>query len=244
MADLLPSTFTVGTTSFPIDRYAQSGSAKRPVVVMLHGVDGMVGESETEIRKLAGQIADDGYVVFVPHYFGAERPGAGMPSLEVLLQRTMTADSFRPQVAAAVKYALAQPVSDAARLGVVGLSLGGGLALWFAESAPRGSVKAVVDFFGYLSDPRAIYTNAKALPPTLVFHNEPDGVVSSKLSVDLLADLKQQGVVHDGDGVRQGTTVPGTAQSPLSSWRPRRYRFARAYAQVARRLREAVASSR
>ena len=36
------------------------GSAKRPVVVIFHGVDGMVGESETEIRKLAAQIADDG----------------------------------------------------------------------------------------------------------------------------------------------------------------------------------------
>jgi dienelactone hydrolase len=125
MADLQSFTFNVASDSYPIDRYAQRGSAKRPVVVIFHGVDGMVGESETEIRKLAAQIADDGYVVFVPHYFGAEHAGAGMPSEEVLLQRTMAVDSFRPRVTAAVKYGLAQPESDAARLGLVGLSLGG-----------------------------------------------------------------------------------------------------------------------
>lgn len=129
MADLQSFVFKVGIDSFPIDRYAQRGSAKRPVVVILHGVDGMVGESETEIRKLAAQIADDGYVVFLPHYFGAEGPGAGMPSEAVLLQRTETVSSLRPRVGAAVKYALAQPESDAGRLGVIGLSLGGGLAL-------------------------------------------------------------------------------------------------------------------
>ena len=83
----------------PRDSDDFSGAELRPVVVILHGVDGMVGESETEIRKLTTQVADDGYVVFVPHYFGAERPGAGMPSEEVLFQRTMTVDSFRPPVA-------------------------------------------------------------------------------------------------------------------------------------------------
>ena len=69
--------------------------------------------------------------------------------------------------------------------------------MWFAESAPKGSVKAVVDFFGHISD-SGIYDSAKALPPTLVFHNEPDGVVSSELSVKLLAKLEEQHVVHDG----------------------------------------------
>lgn len=197
MADLQTSTFNVGTDSYPIDRYALKGSSARPVVVILHGVDGMVGESETEIRKLATQIADAGYAVFVPHYFGAERPGAGMPSDEMLFQRTAAVDSFRPRVAAAVSYALAQPESDAARLGIVGLSLGGGLALGFAESAPKGSIRALVDFFGHISD-RAIYANVKALPPTLVFHNKPDGVVPSQLSVELLDALKQQGIEHDG----------------------------------------------
>ena len=63
--------------------------------------------------------------------------GTGMPSDEVLLQRTMGVNAFRPRVSAAVNYALAQPDADATRLGVVGLSLGGGLALWFAESVPR-----------------------------------------------------------------------------------------------------------
>jgi len=63
----------------PRDSDDFSGAELRPVVVILHGVDGMVGESETEIRKLTTQVADDGYVVFVPHYFGANGRGPACP---------------------------------------------------------------------------------------------------------------------------------------------------------------------
>jgi dienelactone hydrolase len=216
MPDPQPSTFKVNGDSYPIDRYAPPGPGRFPVVVILHGVDGMVSESETEIRKLAVQIANDGFAVFLPHYFGADRPGAGLPSEEVLVQRTLVVNSFRPRVTAAVQHATADPASDAARLGVVGLSLGGGLALWFAETAPRGSVRAVVDFFGYIADP-AIYANVTALPPTLVFHNKADGFVPSQLSVNLLAALERASIVHDGTVY---TTEPPYPQRKDHTFRP------------------------
>ena len=61
------STFDVVTQKYDIERYAaKSGSAKRPVVVVLHGVDGMGGESGTAIGKFAEQIAGEGFLVFVP----------------------------------------------------------------------------------------------------------------------------------------------------------------------------------
>jgi len=202
LTEHLSTTFDVGTDKYKIDRYAaKTGAAKRPVVVILHGVDGMIGESETEIRKLAEQIAGDGYLVFLPHYLVATGDTTPMPSpellVELLVQRTAQVNRYRPRIAAAVDHALKQPDADAMRLGIVGLSLGGGLALWYAETAAAGKVKAVVDFFGHVSDP-SIYGNAGKLPPTLVFHNDDDGVVDPKHSVDLLAALKKKGVTHEG----------------------------------------------
>jgi dienelactone hydrolase len=193
-----PSTILkVGTETCTVDSFAaRTGAAKRPVVVMLHGVDGMVGESASEIYKLAEQIADDGYLVFVPHYLGSGSGTTELPSPDVLAQRTAHVNRYRPCVAAAVDYAVAQPDGDSSRLGLVGLSLGGGLALWYAESAASGKVKALVDFFGHVSDP-AIYSNAAKLPPTLVFHNKGDGIVPVRHSIDVIAALARDGVTHD-----------------------------------------------
>ena len=199
MADLLSSTFPVGADKYTIDRYAsRTGPAKRPVIVILHGVDGMVDESDTEVRRLADQIADDEYVVFVPHYLEPAPGSTTMPPEEVLVQRTLQVNGYRPRVTAAVDYALAQGEVDATRLGLVGLSLGGGLALWYAESAPRRSLKAVVDFFGHIGE-RGIYANAGKLPPTLVFHNAGDGIVGRANSDDLIKELAANRVVHDSE---------------------------------------------
>lgn len=203
MSDLLSSTFPVGTDKYTIDRYAtQSGPATRPVVVMLHGVDGMVGESEKEVRKLAAQIADDGYLVFVPHYLDPAPGSTTMASRDVLVQRTLQASTYRPRVTAAVNYALAQAGADTTRVGIIGLSLGGGPALWYAESAPRGNVKAVVDYFGHIGD-QGIYANAANLPPTLIFHNHDDGIVPRTMSEKLIAAMVAKGVVHDSEIYRE-----------------------------------------
>jgi dienelactone hydrolase len=193
-----PSSFTVGTQKYTIDCYAAvAGPPKRPVVVVLHGVDGMVGESDTEVRKFADEIAGDGYLVFIPHYLGAGGSSGAMPPLDVLIQRTAIVNSYRPVVSAAVDYALAQPDADTSRFGLVGLSLGGGLALWYAESAATGKVRALVDFFGYISD-AGVYANVGKLPPTLVFHNQPDDFVKiDEHSNKLLAELKNSRVTYD-----------------------------------------------
>jgi len=66
------ATFESGSQKYAIDRYANTGGAgKRPVVVLFHGVDGMDGESGTQIHKFAKQIAAEGFLVYTPHYFDA-----------------------------------------------------------------------------------------------------------------------------------------------------------------------------
>lgn len=191
-------TFLCGSQRYTIDRYAASSSVKlRPVVIIVHGVDGLGGTSGTQIAGFAEQIAAEGYIVCVPHYFDVA-DGSDMLSIEELLvRRVPKVATYAMRIAAAVDCALTAPDVDDKRLGLIGFSLGGGLALDYAESAPASKVKAVVDFFGYLSSP-TICLHASRLPPTLVLHHKEDKVVplavSSKLLLDALGKTK---VPHD-----------------------------------------------
>ena len=115
---------------------------------MLRASTAWAASRETEIGKFAKQIAEAGFLVFVPHYFDAE-DGPDNVSLEELVgKRLPRVGQYPPRVTAAMDHVLAQPEGDG-RLGLVGLSLGGGLAVGYAESVP-GRVKALVDFFGFM----------------------------------------------------------------------------------------------
>ena len=94
MVDRATTTFQVGADKFPVSIYTPSGvTGKLPAVVLLHGTDGLEGESGTEIPKLAEQIADAGFVVFVPEYFGSEP--AGLPLEAVYVRRIQSVGSIR-----------------------------------------------------------------------------------------------------------------------------------------------------
>jgi dienelactone hydrolase len=194
---LSPSmTFSVGSETFAIDRYpATPGTAKRPVVLMVHGLDGLSGASGVGIRKFAEQASDSGFLVLVPHYFGAADGPDAAPLPELLAQRLPHDTAYRARIAAAVDRALAESDADTKRLGLVGFSLGGGQVVAYAEAAPAGRVNAIADFFGYV--PPAMVAAADRLPPTLVLHNNADAVVAPSISRDLVASLTTAGVEHD-----------------------------------------------
>ena len=191
------TTFAAGGENFQIERFpAQPTATPRPAVVMLHGVDGMETGSGTRIREFATRLADQGYLVLVPHYFGKADRSETLPWPKLMDRRVKAVKTYVPRVAAAVEYATQQPDAQADTLGLIGFSMGGGLAVAYAESVPAGKVAAVVDYFGYIFDP-ALYQNAGKLPPTLVFHNQNDLVVKVKNSQDLVAALVQHQVPHD-----------------------------------------------
>ena len=187
-------TFSVGSETFAMDRYpATPGTAKRPVVLMVHGLDGLSGASGIGIRKFAEQTSDAGFLVLVPHYFGSD--DTPDPSPDVLAQRLSRNGAYRPRIAAAVDRAVEESDADTDRVGLVGFSLGGGQAVAYAEAASVGHVKAVVDFFGYLEP--TLVAEADRLPPTLVLHNNADLIVAPSISRALVASLEMAGVEHD-----------------------------------------------
>lgn len=198
MIEHLSSKYLSGGVSYTIHRYAEkTGTSRRPVVVVLHGVDGLGTQSGTEIRDLAEQIAGSGFLVMVPHYFDATDGADTRPIAELFDRRVPRLAAYPPRIAAAVDHALNQADADGEHLGLVGLSLGGGLALDYAESAKAGKVKGLVNYFGHIADPK-IFANVGRLPPTLVLHNTADEIVKIEASSQLLlAALTKTTVIHD-----------------------------------------------
>jgi carboxymethylenebutenolidase len=196
MVEQQTSQFEGGQQKYGIDRYAmRAGAAQRPVVVLLHGVDGMGGESGTGIGTFAEQIAAAGFLVYVPHYFDVADGADSLPLEQLFVRRVPRVGIYPARVAAAVDHVLARPEGNG-QLGLVGFSLGGGLAIEYAQSAP-GKVQALVDYFGYIADPRT-YANAGLLPPTLILHNKADAIVKIReSSTPLLEALGRTTVVHD-----------------------------------------------
>ena len=197
MATRTQSTFQVGADKYRVSSYAPAGAPpKGPAVVLLHGTDGLEGESGTEVPKLAEEIADAGFVVFLPEYFGGNEP-AGLPLADLFMLRIQSVNSYAPRVAAAVDHARSDARVDRNRVGLVGLSLGGGLALQYAAGAPVGAVMAVVDFFGYIDSGSNVYRDAQKLPPTLILHSKNDKIVDPGYSLKLRDKLQTHRVVHE-----------------------------------------------
>ena len=197
MAGPATSTFQAGADKYSVVSYAGSGTPpKSPTVVLLHGTDGLEGESGKEIPKLASQIADAGFVVFVPEYFDRNEP-TGLPVEELFARRIQSVGTYAPRVAAAVDHARNDPRVDRARLALVGLSLGGGLALQYAVGAPAGTVDAVVDFFGYIDSGSNVLRDAGKLPPTLIMHCKNDAVVDLSYSEKLRDALQKNRRDHE-----------------------------------------------
>ena len=202
MAMRTTSTFQAGADTYSVSSYAPASvaptgaAAKPPAVVVLHGTDGLDGESGTEVPRLAAQIADAGFIAFLPEYFGRGEP-AGLPIEELFMRRIQSVGAYASRVAAAIDHARADPRVDRDRVGLVGLSLGGGLALQYAAGAPAGTVDAVVDYFGYIDAGSSVYRDAGKLPPTIIFHCEHDQIVAPSYSQKLRDELRATGIAHE-----------------------------------------------
>lgn len=160
-----PAAGGAATDGITVERFDGTGAGRRPVLVLLYGSDGLTNEGryETAARLLAGT----GYTVFLPHYF--EATGDRRASYREI-------DSKFPLWKSAILRSIAglkdQPGIDAGRMGLVGFSLGGALAL--ATSADDRRIKAVVNFFGFLPAELAAATR---VAPTLTLHGDADRIV-------------------------------------------------------------------
>jgi carboxymethylenebutenolidase len=149
---------------------------------MLHGGGG-VGPG---LCRLGEDFARRGYVALVPHYFDQTGTGVAVPA--VIDANFVT---WMGTVRRAVDYARGMPEVDPGRVGLLGWSLGGSLAL---EVAATGSpVAAVVDLWCGME--QSILRGAKRMPPTLLLHGELDRNYPVWMARKLAQDLRKKGFV-------------------------------------------------
>lgn len=175
--------FTSGGVPITVERFdPPGGGGRRPAVMLLHGADGP-GE---RYRFAARQVASAGYPVFMVHYL--DRTGESRASFGSIGQNLPV---WTQTTREAVRYIAAQPGVDPNRIGILGVSLGGGLGILTASAEPR--VRAFVDYFGFV--PSGF--QGGRLPPTLILHGDADRVVPVTNAARLQAILQAQGTRHE-----------------------------------------------
>lgn len=208
-------TFVSGGQSIKVWRYQSPAAGKLPAILLLHGIEGPEGHTNV-YDVLAQRLAAQGYIIHLVHYF--DRTGTRQPELKTIddqfrrhVQGTATVEeqralrvvfhSWMSAIRDAVAYSRKQPGVDGARMGLLGLSLGGFLALSVAAQEDLG-LAAVVELFGGL--PQEVRTEIRRLPPTLVLHGDKDQVVPVREAHalrDLFTTKDLSGTVHIYKGV-------------------------------------------
>jgi dienelactone hydrolase len=201
------NSFASGGKAIAVDTFQPAGSSPLPVLLMLHGADGL--GANTQYRQAAREVASAGYQVHLVHYL--DRTGEKRASFGTLFQNFVP---WMSTVQDALSFAAGHPGAQPGRIGIVGISLGAALGL--AVSSTDRRVKALVNYFGPL--PQGAIATTSRLPPTLVLHGSADPIVPVANAYAVEALLRQQNVpyeikVYPG----QGHGFNGAAQADASA---------------------------
>lgn len=166
-----------------VEQYVGAGSGKRPAIIMLHGSAGVLFPG-LDLRKRARDLAAQGYVTFVIHFFNRTGHVFVRPS-----QVHENLDTWTATIRDGLDYISRQPAVDASRVATMGHSLGGYLALLIAARDPR--VDAVIEASGALDA-----SGIKRMPPTLILHGAMDTTVPVAKAERLEGLLKKLGTPY------------------------------------------------
>lgn len=189
----LPDTFPSGGKSLPLDVFMPAAPGEVPAVLILHGSFGMLPLYRADILSFAEALVEIGIGAAIPHYLDSTGDGPALPMDPGSLARVIDANHLLwRQACLDALTAMAGDVRfDAARLGVLGFSLGGYLALSLAMDPPAAApVRGVADFFGPTDK---LDTNWSRLPPALIFHGDEDPLVNPAESARVVSELKLEG---------------------------------------------------
>jgi carboxymethylenebutenolidase len=152
---------------------AISDTKKYPVVLFLHGNFGLFPPFGEQIQSFAEDFANLGYITAVPQYYldndPDPHPTDTIPKVQILTD--------------AVLALINHPAVDPNRIGLISFSLGAATAMSYISSNPPQQIKALADFFGFITP--EIEAGVANFPPTIIFHNQNDLVVPIQNSQDL-----------------------------------------------------------
>lgn len=169
-----------GSASIQIDQFEPAGD-KHAALLVLHGSG---GAAHYWLDRLAPLVTQAGLALYAPHYF--EKTETQRPTMASILDGRHFA-AWLTALKDALTYIGERPGVDAGRIGVLGISLGGYLAVALGASDPR--IRAVAEISGGVPMGWEERINS-LMPPTLILHGEADDVVPVAEAYKLEALLK------------------------------------------------------
>lgn len=182
------TTYQSGGKTIQIAEAKPSGRGPHPALLLLHGAGGNLSYW---LDRIGGGLAQFGTATFAPHYF--ERTGTLRADAATILDGRHFA-LWLEAARDAITYVAAQPEVDARRIAVLGISLGGYLAMALGVEDSR--LAAVVELSGGMPESWGGRVHA-GMPPTLILHGDADPIVLLSEAHRAAALLKQAGVRHE-----------------------------------------------
>jgi carboxymethylenebutenolidase len=200
-------TYQSGAVSIAVEQREPETSDAHPGMLVLHG---SMGAGSYWMGRFAPTLARLGIAAYAPRYL--QKTG----SLLATSKKILDGKHFPAWLAAvrdAVSYVAERPGIDAQRIGILGFSLGGYLAMALAAEERR--IRAVIELSGGLP-PGWEDQVSTGMAPVLLLHGTNDAVVPVAEAYRAERVLKERGVVCELEvfpGERHWIT--GTAQDRL-----------------------------
>ncbi len=134
--------FPSGEAKVSLEYFRPAAPGKFPAVFLLHGSGGLDPGTAYVFREIGRDLASQGYVVLIPHYFERTGHHAG----EALKDNEFP--SMIESVHDAIEFAVANAPVDSDRIGMIGYSMGAYIALVRSSRDPR--IKAIVAVSAHL----------------------------------------------------------------------------------------------
>lgn len=180
-------TFPSGTKSISVEVSVPTSPGKYPAVLVVYGTDGLsdIHGFGTALGNFAASLAAEGFVAIIPDYFESTGTAPGVDTVWPALNSSQ--DTWVDTLADAASFADGRADVETGKLGIVGFSLGGNLALRLAKlSTANPEALAVVDFFGPISQANGIGGDVDKLPVVQIHHGTDDRVVPPSQSAELV----------------------------------------------------------
>ena len=178
-------TYESGGKTIRLDCFLPDNCTQRlPTVIGLYGFGG----NSSSMGNSSGELADRGFAVYVLHFF--DRTGRVEAEKSAIV---MNFPLWMKTLWDGVSCVEKQSNVDPQRIGLVGFSLGGYLAMCGSSIDPR--IKAVVEFFGGF--PKEMRLFMRRLCPTLILHGENDNIIPVSEAYYLQKLLDDKGIPHE-----------------------------------------------
>ncbi len=182
------ATYRSGETTVRIEQIEPAASDTQPALILLHGSGGAVGYWAA---RFGPALAALGIGLYAPHYF--DKTGTGRATAEMILDGRHF-PAWLTAIEDAVAYAATRPSVDPKRIAVLGVSLGGYLAVALATQNP--TVRAAIELSGGLP-PGWEHQLRSSMPPILILHGADDTVVPVTEAYKLERLLTEKGAPHE-----------------------------------------------